>query len=48
MSVELSEIVRHRGYVYDEETGLYYLNTRYYDPEAGRFINADDVGYLGI
>ena len=32
---------RYRGYVYDEETGFYYLQTRYYDPEAGRFINAD-------
>ena len=29
------------GYVYDEETGLYYLQSRYYDPEIGRFINAD-------
>ena len=35
---------RYRGYVYDTETGLYYLQTRYYDPEVGRFINAD--GYL--
>ena len=33
---------RYRGYVYDEETGLYYLRSRYYDPEWGRFINADD------
>ena len=32
---------RYRGYVYDTETGLYYLQTRYYDPEVGRFINAD-------
>ncbi len=32
-----------RGYYYDIETGLYYLNTRYYDCEAGRFINADDI-----
>ena len=32
---------RYRGYVYDPETGLYYLQTRYYDPEVGRFINAD-------
>jgi len=34
---------RYRGYYYDEESGLYYLNTRYYDPEVGRFINADDI-----
>ena len=32
---------RYRGYVYDEETGLYYVSSRYYDPEIGRFINAD-------
>ena len=32
---------RYRGYVYDEETGLYYLQTRYYDPENVRFLNAD-------
>ena len=31
----------YRGYRYDVETGLYYLNSRYYDPETGRFINAD-------
>ncbi len=33
--------LRYRGYVYDTETGLYYLQSRYYDPELGRFINAD-------
>ncbi len=38
---------RYRGYVYDQETGLYYLQSRYYDPELGRFISADDVAYLG-
>ncbi|MBQ6331499.1 MAG: RHS repeat-associated core domain-containing protein, partial [Clostridia bacterium] len=32
---------RYRGYVYDEETGLYYLQSRYYDPTTGRFISAD-------
>ena len=32
---------RYRGYVYDSETKLYYLQSRYYDPEMGRFINAD-------
>ena len=32
---------RYRGYVYDDETGLYYLQSRYYDPKTGRFINAD-------
>ena len=33
---------RYRGYYYDTETKLYYLNSRYYDPNTGRFINADD------
>ena len=32
---------RYRGYYYDVETGWYYLNARYYDPNVGRFINAD-------
>ena len=35
---------RYRGYYYDAETGLYYLNERYYNPEWCRFINADDFG----
>ena len=35
---------RYRGYVYDPETGFYYVSSRYYDPEIGRFINAD--GYV--
>ncbi len=39
--------IRYRGYVYDSETGMYYLNSRYYNPEWGRFINADDIAYLG-
>ena len=33
--------LRYRGYVYDRETGLYYLQSRYYNPTIGRFINAD-------
>ena len=35
--------LRYRGYYYDSETGFYYLNSRYYDPEVGRFINADSL-----
>ena len=35
---------RYRGYYYDAESGWYYLNSRYYDPEVGRFLNAD--GYV--
>ena len=34
---------RYRGYVWDEETGLYYLRSRYYRPEIFRFINADEL-----
>ncbi len=34
----------YRGYFCDYETGLYYLQSRYYDPEVGRFINLDDTG----
>ena len=37
---------RYRGYYFDTETNLYYLNSRYYDPEIGRFINADDISVL--
>ncbi|KPU45384.1 tRNA(Glu)-specific nuclease WapA precursor [Oxobacter pfennigii] len=39
---------RYRGYRYDTETGLYYLQSRYYNPEWCRFINADIVnGTIG-
>lgn len=34
---------RYRGYYYDDETGMYYLQSRYYDPEIKRFICADDI-----
>ena len=34
-------IFAYRGYMYDRESGMYYLQSRYYDPEVGRFINAD-------
>ena len=37
----------YRGYVYDRETTLYYLQSRYYDPELGRFINADALVSTG-
>ena len=33
--------IRYRSYVYDTETSLYYLQSRYYDPFTGRFLNAD-------
>ncbi len=35
--------LRYRSYVYDQETKLYYLQSRYYDPEMGRFLNADSL-----
>ena len=38
---------RYRGYYYDTETGLYYLNSRYYSPEFGRFISADNQLSIG-
>lgn len=34
---------RYRSYYYDSETNLYYLNSRYYSPAFGRFINADGI-----
>ena len=36
---------RYRGYVYDEESGLYYLRSRYYNSEWGRFVNSDEVNF---
>ncbi len=37
----------YRGYVMDAGTGLYYLQSRYYDPALGRFINADGLVSTG-
>ena len=34
--------IRYRGYYYDTETRLYYVNSRYYDPAVKRFLNSDD------
>ena len=50
---DLAEVnpLRYRGYYYDSETGFYYLQSRYYDPENHRFINADCIAkteYLSI
>lgn len=39
---------RYCSHYFGNETGLYYLQSRYYDPELGRFINADEVTYLGV
>ena len=37
---------RYRSYYLDTETGFYFLKTRYYDPEIGRFMTIDDISYL--
>lgn len=39
--------LRYRGYYYDNETGFYYLQSRYYDPAVRRFINADTYASTG-
>jgi len=39
---------RYRGYWYDNESGFYYLQSRYYDPQVGRFINGDDTAILSM
>ncbi len=39
--------LRYRGYYYDQETGFYYLQSRYYDPVLCRFINADSFASTG-
>ena len=46
---DLAEVnpLRYRGYYYDSETGFYYLQSRYYDPENHRFINADTAASTG-
>ena len=47
-NTELANInpFRYRSYSFDTETGLYFLKTRYYDPEIARFITIDDISYL--
>jgi RHS repeat-associated protein len=39
---------RFRGYRFDTETGLYYLQSRYYDANVGRFLNEDDLAILAL
>ena len=39
--------LRYRGYVYDQETGFYYVSSRYYDPEIGRWISPEPNVYYG-
>ena len=51
---ELNHVL-YRGYYYDgsctdteSDTNLYYLQSRYYDAEVGRFVNADDVSIFNV
>ena len=44
----ISNPIRYRGYYYDTDLGLYYLQTRYYDSNIGRFINADSALYCNM
>lgn len=37
---------RYAGYYYDDETGLYYLQSRYYSPILGRFLTKDDPSFI--
>ena len=39
--------LRYRGYYFDSDTGLYYLKSRYYDPQIARFVNADGLTSTG-
>ena len=47
-NIELANLnpFRYRSYYFDTETGFYFLKTRYYDPEIGRFMTIDDISYL--
>ena len=46
--IALKNPFRYRSYYYDTETKLYYLNSRYYDPEIARFINIDEITVLDV
>ena len=46
--VAMQNPIRYRGYVYDSEIELYYLQSRYYDAGIGRFINADAPEMLSL
>jgi RHS repeat-associated protein len=42
-----SNSMKYTGREQDAETGLYYYRARYYDPEVGRFISEDPIGFDG-
>lgn len=47
-NIALMNPIRYRSYYYDDEINMYYLNSRYYNPEWGRFVNLDSIiGELG-
>ena len=48
-NIELANLnpFRYRSYYYDSDIQMYYLQSRYYDSQTGRFINCDDVNYIG-
>ncbi len=46
MKADLLNPFAYRGYCYDYDMGMYYLQSRYYDPSTGRFINSDSTDYL--
>ena len=46
LSIAQTNPLRYRGYYYDNESGLYYLQSRYYSPDLCRFISADCFDYL--
>ena len=41
-------IYLYKGYIYDQETKLYYCKSRYYDPEVGRWLSIDHIAYLDV
>ena len=40
--------IRYRGYYFDSEISMYYLQSRYYNPRTARFLNADDTDLIGL
>jgi len=47
-SGSITNFLRYTGREFDTETGLYYYRARYYDPDAGRFVNEDPLGFNGL
>ena len=48
VDISILNPLRYRGYYYDSDIQMYYLQSRYYDARTGRFINSDNVYYIGI